>query len=261
MLEKAKRYLGEIRTLIVAIGLWMIPWLLVEYGIKIVGYPGIPDTVVTMYMALVWVGVVMYISVDQQRARRFMASLKKAWVGLLALPPLIVANLVAHGPAATLSALIVPPLLVGNFVSSNVATIQPPPERSVVHSASPLEFVGLENPLSGKAPKDLSADDPLIKYGEILYQQNCRWCHGKDADGQGEFAQGFLPQPANFKDTGTIAQLKQSYLLWRITEGGWEDPFLSAMPRWHEDIDDDEKWAIILYEYHHAGVSPRLAAE
>jgi hypothetical protein len=130
MLEKAKRYLGEIRTLIVAIGLWMIPWLLVEYGIKIVGYPGIPDTVVTMYMALVWVGVVMYISVDQQRARQFIASLKKVWVALLALPPLIVANLVAHGPAATLSALIVPPLLVGNFVSSNVATIQPPPERS-----------------------------------------------------------------------------------------------------------------------------------
>ena len=84
--------------------------------------------------------------------------------------------------------------------------------------------------------------------GETLYQENCRWCHGKEADGKGEFARGFLPRPTNFKDTGTIAQLKQSCLFWRNTMGGVEEPFLSAVPRWHDDIDDDEKWAIILYE-------------
>ncbi|MFQ5873254.1 MAG: cytochrome c [Dehalococcoidia bacterium] len=253
--------LAEICTFIVAIGLWLIPWALIEYGIKIIGYPSIPDTVVTMYMVLVWVGVVLYISSEQRRAHRFVSMLKRIWVLLLALPPLIMAHLAVHGGAATLSALIIPPMLIGNFVSGEVATIQPPPERTVVHSASPLDFVGIDNPLSDQDPKTLADDDPLIKYGETLYQQNCRWCHGKEANGKGEFAQGFLPRPANFKDPGTIAQLKQSYLLWRITEGGWEEPFLSAMPRWHEDIDDDEKWAIILYEYHHAGVSPRGAAE
>ncbi|MFQ5851307.1 MAG: c-type cytochrome [Candidatus Binatia bacterium] len=259
MIGKAKKLLKDIRTLIFAVLLWLIPYLIIELGIRLAGYPGIPETVVTMYMALVWVGVILYVSVEERRLQQLRQSLRSIWPLFLLVPPLFVANIGLRGAKSAGTALFIPPKLVTNLFSTAESSVKPPAERTVVHSASPLEFVGIENPLTSEDPKELPSDNKLIKYGEVLYQNNCRWCHGKDADGKGEFAQGFLPRPANFKDTGTIAQLKQSYLLWRITEGGWEEPFFSAMPRWHEDIDDDEKWAIILYEYHHAGVSPRRA--
>ena len=259
MIGKAKKFLHDIRTLIFAVLLWLVPYAIIELGIHLAGYPGIPDTVVTIYMALVWVGVILYVSVEEKRLQQLRRSLLIIWPDFLLVPPLFVANLSLRGADSAWRGLFIPPQLITNLLVTTEGSIQPPAERTVVHSASPLEFVGIENPLTSEDPKALPSDNELIKYGEVLYQNNCSWCHGKVADGKGEFAQGFLPRPANFKDTGTIAQLKQSYLLWRITEGGWEEPFFSAMPRWHEDIDDDEKWAIILYEYHHAGVSPRRA--
>lgn len=259
MLKRAKGFLHDSRTLIFAVLLWLIPYLIIEFAIRLAGYPRIPGTVVTIYMALVWVGVILYISVEEKRLQQLRKSLRGIWPIFLLVPPLFVANMGLRGAESAWTGLLIPPQLITNLFATAEGSVQPPAERTVVHSASPLEFVGIENPLTGEDPKALPSNHEFIKYGEVLYQNNCRWCHGKDADGKGEFAQGFLPRPANFKDTGTIAQLKQSYLLWRITEGGWEEPFVSAMPRWHEDIDDDEKWTIILYEYHHAGVSPRKA--
>lgn len=232
-----KDFLYEIRALLLAVVLWGVPWLIIRHGFH---NPHIPAFVRTMYLVLITVGVLLYLSVNEKRLQGFIDSLKRV----------------------KMAGLILPPLMVGSWVLGSLApTFQLPAERSIVHSTPPLEFVGLDNPLTNADPTGLPNDNPYIRYGEALYQNNCRWCHGKDADGKGEAYEGFRPLPANFKDTGTIAQLKQSYLLWRITEGGWEEPFMSAMPKWNDDIDDDEKWAIILYEYHHAGVSPRKAEQ
>ncbi|KKM03987.1 hypothetical protein LCGC14_1768980, partial [marine sediment metagenome] len=45
-------------------------------------------------------------------------------------------------------------------------------------------------------------------------------CHGDSQDGNGLFARVWQPKPSNFRDSGTIAQLDENYLFWRITEGG-----------------------------------------
>jgi DMSO reductase family type II enzyme heme b subunit len=80
--------------------------------------------------------------------------------------------------------------------------------------------------------------------------------------GQGHFGEAFTPRPANFQDVGTIAQLQESYLFWRITTGGpglprEGAPWASAMPVWHEMLKEDEVWKIITFLYDYTGHVPR----
>src|SRR3990167_4105294 len=112
----------------------------------------------------------------------------------------------------------------------------------------------------------------LQRYGLLLviplvftwgvYAANCAVCHGDNLDGLGPAAEGFrYPiRPANFRDAGTIAQLTLPYVYWRLTTGGVQNQFNSAMPRWvapadapnaatvHSyDLSPDEAWQGILY--------------
>jgi hypothetical protein len=43
------------------------------------------------------------------------------------------------------------------------------------------------------------------------------------------------------------SQLSDSYLFWRISEGGLMDPFYSLMPAWRGLLDEEEIWQIITY--------------
>jgi hypothetical protein len=81
-------------------------------------------------------------------------------------------------------------------------------------------------------------------------------------DGQGHFAHGFSPAPASFEDNGTIAQLTESYVFWRIAKGGpglprEGTPWNSAMPVWENFLTEDEIWAVELYIYEQSGWKPR----
>ena len=68
-------------------------------------------------------------------------------------------------------------------------------------------------------------------------------------------------------DPGTIAQLQESYLFWRIKKGGRRAcrlkgmPWKSAMPRWEVELPDEWIWKIIMGEYDGAGQSPRTWEE
>jgi mono/diheme cytochrome c family protein len=91
--------------------------------------------------------------------------------------------------------------------------------------------------------------------------KNCAMCHGDALDGDGLFARAWQPAPANFRDSGTIAQLDENYLYWRIKEGGPGVPkgsieYRSAMPVWDGVLTDDQIWKIIMFEYTNAGVKP-----
>ncbi|MFZ3090208.1 MAG: cytochrome c [Nitrospirota bacterium] len=131
--------------------------------------------------------------------------------------------------------------------------------RKVIHSTPPLDYVGLENPLSKADPKSLPDNDPNILAGKRLFKATCAHCHGERADGNGPEAEGFVTpiKPVDLTDPEAIAQLDQGYVLWRIDEGGLDEPFYSAMPGWKDDFTETEKWQIILYLYKNAGVSPK----
>ena len=65
---------------------------------------------------------------------------------------------------------------------------------------------------------------------------------------------------------GTIAQLQESYLFWRIKKGGVGlpiegMPWKSAMPRWEHELSDEKIWKVIIGEYDGAGQSPRTWEE
>src|SRR5207247_2349875 len=75
-----------------------------------------------------------------------------------------------------------------------------------------ITLTGLENPLR-QHPDSLPA---YLTEGKHVYYRNCLPCHGDHLDGQGHFASGFNPLPANFQDNGTIAQLTESFVFWRV---------------------------------------------
>ncbi len=102
----------------------------------------------------------------------------------------------------------------------------------------------------------------MIEEGRILYQKNCRPCHGTRADGRGPMAQGFRLKPVDFTDPGTIATLVESYPFWRIQTGGLRlpdaaTPWDSTMPAWEDELSEEEIWKIIMAEYDIADKEPR----
>ena len=52
------------------------------------------------------------------------------------------------------------------------------------------------------------------------YYRNCVFCHGDTLAGNGMFVHGLDPIPTNFVDQGAIAMLRDTFLFWRIAKGG-----------------------------------------
>ena len=97
--------------------------------------------------------------------------------------------------------------------------------------------------------------------GEIFFQ-NCHFCHGDNLNGRGLYAYAFNPIPANFTDPGTLAQLQETFVFWRVAKGGpglprEGFPWASAMPPWEQHLTTDEIWKVILFEYWHTKYPPR----
>ena len=106
----------------------------------------------------------------------------------------------------------------------------------------------------------------MVEAGADVYVRNCHFCHGDKLDGQGPYAAGLNPVPLNFQDVGTIAQLQESFLFWRIATGGpglpdEAAPWISSMPVWEEFLTEEEIWQVILYLYDYTGHEPRSFEE
>ena len=165
--------------------------------------------------------------------------------------------------------LVIVPVLVGVATFFRVQPgVEPPPELRAVHPADPgtitiqgEEYVleGLKSPIrnkedNGVAPADLMA-------GREIYVRNCIFCHGDALEGNGMFANVLRPRPANFRDSGTIAQLSESYVFWRVAKGGpglppEGTPWNSAMPAWEDELSVEEMWQVIAYIYEATGYAP-----
>ena len=99
--------------------------------------------------------------------------------------------------------------------------------------------------------------------GAAVYIRNCVYCHGDLLDGQGHFAHGFNPQPADFVGPNTIAQLSEGFVFWRIAKGGpglpkESTPWNSAMPAWEDRLTEEQIWQVIYYLYETTGHPPRV---
>lgn len=243
---------------------WVAIYLFLEYlfpylSMFIVGSENllsVPAALTVMFMALATVGIFIHISTDDDRLREFIRP--------------VVRFLQGYGEEkaeshtvrgmARMVVLTAFPLLAGWLVYVQASPgIRTPTLLRIQHPTIPGRYEKLENPF-GNADTETRARH--IQEGRILYQLNCRPCHGTKADGNGPMARGFRLKPANFTDPGTIATVVEAYVFWRIEEGGpglppEASPWDSAMPAWKGELSDEEIWKIIMAEYEMAEVEPR----
>jgi len=238
------RFFQAVLILVVAFGV-------LRFGIR----PPAPWSVLTLYMTIVLIAVLVFASSDSDSWRDFLRPMK-ATLTEPRLRPL------------RMGLMVMIPLLLGYYAYTQAAARpQAPPELRAVHPAPPasiqfrgkeLAITGLENPLR----KDQANFAKNVAAGGQIYIRNCVFCHGDNLDGQGHFASGFNPPPANFQDPGTIAMLQEAFLFWRIAKGGpglpkESTPWNSVMPSWEDRLTAEQIWQVIMYLYEATGQQPR----
>jgi len=156
------------------------------------------------------------------------------------------------------------------YVQMNVP-IEPPFFARTVHPASPpsitvhgenIDLDTTENPLLPLRQSDPATFQAHLDNGRRTYYRNCVYCHGDDMSGNGMFVHGLDPIPTNFTDPGTIAQLRDTFLFWRIAKGGpglpdEGGPWASAMPAWETYLSEEEMWEVVLFLYEFTNQRPR----
>ncbi len=105
------------------------------------------------------------------------------------------------------------------------------------HAQIPPDYAGLTNPIP--------PDQASLTRGAAHYATYCVNCHGAGGMGDGVIAQSLDPAPAPIAHTSRM--LGDDYLFWRISEGGLHEPFTSAMPRWQDLLDQNDRWDVINY--------------
>ncbi len=239
-------------------------YLLFEYAFP----PVMPRSLMIQFMVVTVVGVLLYYSFEDERWEEFKA-------------PVIAVLREDRTWAVRWSLLVLIPALLAYLSYLGVRPgIEAPVELRQVHPAPPsslriydrsFDLGTLENPVRRAVLERLPSDPDgaweaygaAVSEGAEIYFKNCFYCHGDQLDGQGPFADAFGPPPANFQDVGTIAQLQEAFLFWRITTGGpglpkEGTPWNSAMPVWHEMLGEEEVWKTITYLYDYVGQVPRM---
>ena len=252
-----------VKLVIPRVSMWITHW----------PYPlGVPTTLTVIYMLLAVVGLAIYISMSEENMREFLTPIRNFLRG----------GQPGFRGRARLIVLVLIPCLAGWIVYQRVAPrIQSPTGIRIQHPTIPGQYEKLINPY--RDPKEDVVKQFIDKEGlgamkveearallvqkamaegRGLYQRNCRPCHGSKADGNGPVAVGFRLRPANFRDPGTIPTVVEAYVFWRVKEGGRglpneSTPWDSVMPRWKDELTDDQIWKIILAEYNTADVEPR----
>jgi len=238
---------------------WIGVFVCFRYGVD----PPMPASILSMYMFIVSLVLVAYVSAGEDRMKEVTESLITFFVDpkykiVLGVTLLVLPALVSFQVYLGMSSQPQPPI--------SARTIHPPPPASVSFKGKQIDLLTVHNPY-----RDLQTSNPEefashVESGRAVYYQNCVYCHGDNMEGDGLFAHGFDPIPANFQDPTTIAMLQESYLFWRIATGApglpsESAPWLSAMPAWETFLTEDEIWDVILFLYDYTGQLPRASEE
>ncbi len=223
----------------------------------------IPRSLLTMYMFFVSAAVFMVFTYDEEKTQELIDPIRtmvsdRRYRGVRNVVFLIIPALVGYG--------VYDKMLPGFEAPVELRTIHPAPPSTAKIFGERVNLLTLENPF-----RALEHDDPeefadMVAEGASVYIQNCQYCHGDKLDGKGPYAEGLNPTPLNFQDIGTIAQLQEGYLFWRIATGGpglpqEAAPWISSMPVWQNYLTEDEIWQVILFLYDYTGHAPRSWGE
>ena len=247
-----------------ASAVFLFAYVLIEFGIPLIpplfglSSAPVPNTVVLEYLVIAVVGILIWVSDNEERWSEF----KQPIHDVLVRPD----RRVARGALFV----IVPALVAGQTFLSARPDMSAPPSFRAIHPAPPSAITfqgeqmvldGLENPL-----RSTGSLEEHYEEGKRVYYQNCLACHGDGLQGRGHYAQIFNPEPLNFQDGGTIAMLTESFVFWRIAKGGpglpnEGNPWNSAMPAWENFLTADEIWSVIVFLYEQTEHEPRMWEE
>ena len=202
----------------------------------------IPASLLAMYMFFTFAGVFMVFTFTDAGARELVAPIR---------------SLVEDPSRRGLRNIVfvVLPLASGG-------SIHPAPPSRLKAYGKNFDIINMNNPFRRLEKENPGEFRKLVQEGAAVYIQNCHFCHGDKLDGKGPYAEALNPVPANFQDVGTIAQLQESYLFWRIASGGpglpkEAAPWISSMPVWKDFLSEEEIWKVILFLYDYTGQRPR----
>ena len=242
--------------------MWALAWWAGIYVLLRFGFTApIPASVVAIYMGIVSLAILAYVSSSQERREevsrpliRFMTEKR-------------------YTPLLGLTVVAIPALAAANVYVQMNAPLQPPYFARTVHPASPSEITVHDKKVdldAGDNPfRQLEQSNPQefrthVENGRRVFYRNCVFCHGDNMAANGMFAHGLDPIPTNFHET--IPQLRETFLFWRIAKGGpglpdEGGPWDTAMPAWEKFLKEEEMWDAILFLYDFTGQRPRAKEE
>jgi mono/diheme cytochrome c family protein len=117
------------------------------------------------------------------------------------------------------------------------------------HVPAPLEYA------DAHVPVGIWTDPKMIARGKELYTTTCAVCHGDTGDGKGPAGVALPLKPSDFRDKAGVAEMRDNYWFWRVSEGGQVEPFKSkgsAMPPW-KGLSVEDRWALMAYQHTFSG--------
>jgi mono/diheme cytochrome c family protein len=255
---------GLLRFLRANLLMWAAAWWVGVYVLLRFGFSTpIPSSVVSLYMGIVSIGMLAYVSSSPERREEISGPLVR-FMTERRFTPLLGLTVVA-----------IPALAAANVYVQMSVPLQPPFFPRTIHPAPPTEIT-----VNGKAILLDAEDNPFrplersnpaefrahVENGRQVYYRNCVFCHGDDLGGNGMFVHALDPIPTNFADGDTIANLRETFLFWRISKGGpglpeEGGPWDTAMPAWEKILKEEEMWDVVLFLYDHTGERPRAREE
>jgi hypothetical protein len=234
---------------------WIGMYLLVSRGFS----TPVPASAQSIYLAIASLALFAYVTSSPERVASFSRPLLEfAGDRRYTLPLLVVL-------------LALPAIAAWRVYASYNVPVEPPFFARTVHPSPPTEITVHDekiNLVTGDNPlRHLEKDDPKafqehVANGKKVYYENCFYCHADALGGDGMFAHGLNPAPANFIDQGVLPNFQETFFFWRIAKGGpgMPDegaPGDSAMPEWERFLDNKQMWEVILFLYDHTGYRPR----
>jgi len=111
--------------------------------------------------------------------------------------------------------------------------------------------LNLEEVAVKSAPRRYRAPGGEYGTGTAGYYKNCFFCHGDALNGNGHYAKGFNPPPANFQDPARLPSYQNPSCSGVLPRAGQDarrlDTVGSAMPVWENMLTENEsgRWSCI----------------
>jgi hypothetical protein len=256
--------LVALRLLRAGLATWVAAWWV---GLLVVLKWGfatpIPQSVITMYLAIAAVALVAYVLSSRERAQGVLGPIVRLAVEKrFTIPLVVVMILIPAGAAYSVYRKMNVPVEAPFFAR----TVHPSPPASITVHDNEIDLISADNPYRHLKTENPEEYAERVLRGRDVYYKNCFYCHGDGLAADGLFAHGLNPIPTNFTDQNVLPNFREAFFFWRVAKGapGMPEegaPGDSAMPAWEKFLTEEEMWEVILFLYDFSSLEPRAVAE